>query len=146
VPDDFDEIARVAGTLRVSLGLVSRRLKQTRRDGDVTLPEMTALAGLDRLGPSTPGALAAWELISPQSMGATLSALESRGLVSRDADPEDGRRVVMSITDGGRQILLGRRRERTEQVAQALATSFSPEEREQFMAIAPLLDRLAAAL
>ena len=34
----------VAGALRVSIGLLVRRLRQAKADGDLTLPESTALA------------------------------------------------------------------------------------------------------
>ncbi|MFC1432478.1 MarR family winged helix-turn-helix transcriptional regulator [Streptacidiphilus sp. N1-3] len=136
----------VAGALQVSIGLLRRRLRQTQADGELTLPETAALARLDRSGPATSSALAKLEQISPQSMGATLGALESRGLVQRRPDPEDGRRVVISLTTSGRQALQKRRTARTEQLAQALSTGFSKEELGQLMAAAPLLERLAQSI
>jgi DNA-binding MarR family transcriptional regulator len=57
------------------------------------VPETSALARLDRNGAATSSELARVEQISPQSMGATMSALEARGLVARDPDARDGRRV-----------------------------------------------------
>ena len=71
------DVSDVAGALRVSLGLLVRRLRQVKAEGELTLPESSALARLDRGGPTTSGALARLEQISPQSMGATLAALES---------------------------------------------------------------------
>ena len=68
-----------------------------------------------------PSALAKLEQISPQSMGATLGALEARGLVERHRRPRDGRRVVLSVTEAGLQVLRNRRNARTERLAQALA-------------------------
>jgi DNA-binding MarR family transcriptional regulator len=144
--EDIDEIAQVAAALSVSLGLFNRRLKQTRVAGDATLPELMALVRLERDGPATPGVLAAQQQISPQSMGATLTALESRKWVSRGQDARDGRRVVFSITDAGRKTLKGRRRLRHEQVARALAKNFNASERDQLMTAAPLIERLAQAL
>jgi DNA-binding MarR family transcriptional regulator len=55
-------------------------------------------------------------------MGATLGALQSRGLVARGADPQDRRRVVLSVTDAGLQVL------------------------RQLMVAAPLIERLAQSL
>ncbi|MFC1411566.1 MarR family winged helix-turn-helix transcriptional regulator [Streptacidiphilus sp. N1-12] len=136
----------VAGALQVSIGLLRRRLRQTQADGELTLPETAALARLDRSGPATSSALAKLEQISPQSMGATLGALESRGLVQRRPDPEDGRRIVISLTTSGRQALQKRRTARTEQLAQALSTGFTQEELGQLMAAAPLLERLAQSI
>ncbi len=136
----------VAGALRVSMGVLIRRLRQVQIKGDLTLPETSALARLDRGGPATPGALAKQEQISPQSMGATLGALEARGLIQRHADPGDGRRAVMSLTGAGQQVLRTRRSERTERMAQALAAHFTGEELQQLMTAAPLLERLAQSI
>ena len=138
---DVDE---VAAALRVSIGLLRRRLRQVQPDGgELTWPETSALARLDRGGPATPGALAKLEQISPQSMGATLGVLEARGLIERHPDPGDGRRAVMSLTEAGRQVLQDKRDARTQQLAQALSTGFTREELSLLMAAAPLLERLA---
>ena len=93
------DVTDLAAALRASIGLLLRRMRQTRPDDELSLPESSALTRLDRNGPATASALARLEQISPQSMGATLSALEGRGLVQRAADPQDGRRIVLSLTD-----------------------------------------------
>ncbi|HEX2824626.1 MAG TPA: MarR family transcriptional regulator, partial [Streptosporangiaceae bacterium] len=115
-------------------------------EGELTLPESSALVRLDRAGPATPGTLAKLEQISPQSMGATLAALEARGLVERHPDPEDGRRAVLSVTEAGHAVLRGKRNARTEQLAQALSAGFTPAELRQLMSAAPLLERLAQSI
>ncbi len=127
-------------------GLLVRRLRQVRAAGGALRAETSALARLDRDGPATSSELARVEQISPQSMGATLSALEARGLVARDPDPRDGRRIVLSVTEAGRQLLRDKRDARTEQLARALAAGFTREELEQLMAAAPLLERLAQSI
>jgi DNA-binding MarR family transcriptional regulator len=136
----------VAGALRVSIGLLVRRVRQAKSDGDLTLPESSALARLDRGGPATSAALAKLEQISPQSMGTTLGGLERRGLVERRPDPGDGRRVVMSLTDLGQQMLRNRRDAGTEHMARALSSEFSGSELKQLMAGAQLIERLAQHL
>ena len=110
------------------------------------MPESSALTRLDRGGPTTPSELAKLEQISPQSMGATLAALEARGLVGRRPDPRDGRRVVLSVTEAGRAVLLDKRNARAEQLAKALSAGFTPAELRQLMAAAPLLERLAQSI
>jgi DNA-binding MarR family transcriptional regulator len=101
---------------------------------------------LDRGGPATPGELAKREQISPQSMGATLAALEARGLVERRPDPQDGRRAVLSVTGAGRDVLRDKRTARTDQLAQALSAGFTQAELRQLMVAAPLLERLAQSI
>jgi DNA-binding MarR family transcriptional regulator len=140
------DVHDIAAALRVSIGLLLRRLRQVRPDDEITLPESSALARLDRTGPATPGALAKVEQISPQSMGATIAALETRGLVERHADPADGRRVVLSVTGAGLELLRNKRGARTEQMAQALSAGFTAAELRQLAAVAPLLERLAQSI
>jgi len=144
---DLDlDVGQLAAALRANVGLLLRRLRQVHGEGELTLPESSALVRLERGGPATPSALARSEQISPQSMGATLAALESRGLIERHGDPQDGRRSVMSVTEAGRQVLGDRRNARTEQLARALSAGFTRSELEQLMAVAPLLERLAQSI
>lgn len=136
----------VAVALRESIGMLMRRMRQQQPDGGLTLPENAALVRLNRGGPTTSSALAKLEQISPQSMGATLAALEARGLVARHPDPEDGRRVVLSATEAGQQVLQDKRNARAQQLAQALSAWFTPDEIRQLAATAPLLERLAQSI
>ncbi|MGD0063051.1 MAG: MarR family transcriptional regulator [Streptosporangiaceae bacterium] len=140
------DVGQVAAALRVSIGLLLRRLRQVRAEGELSLPESSALVRLDRGGPATSGELAKLEQISPQSMGATLAALEARGLIDRRSDPQDGRRVVLSVTGAGRDVLQDKRNARTEAMARALEAGFTPAEVRQLMVVAPLLERLAQSL
>lgn len=93
VTDDYE----VAAALRVAIGLLVRKLRQAHLPGELTIAETSALSRLDRGGPATSSDMAKQDRISPQSMGATLAALEQRGLIERRRDPADGRRVVLSI-------------------------------------------------
>jgi DNA-binding MarR family transcriptional regulator len=138
-------VGEVAGALHASIGLLRWRLRQMRVEG-LSLPDRSALARLDRGGPATPSALARREQISPQGMGATLAALEARGLVERRSDPDDGRRVVMSLTEAGRRALQDKRNATAERLAKALAADFTPEELELLSAAAPLIQRLAESI
>jgi DNA-binding MarR family transcriptional regulator len=133
----------VAEALVVSLRLLIRRARQVPLTGELTAPQTAALVRLDVGGPSTASALAKLEQISPQSMGATLAALEQHRLVFRQPDPDDRRRVVLSISAAGLSVLRNRRSARTERLRQALADGFTPDELVQLMGVAPLLERLA---
>jgi DNA-binding MarR family transcriptional regulator len=136
----------VALALRLSTGLLLRRLRQAPAGEELTLPESAALARLDRGGRATAAELARLEQISPQSMGATLGGLEARGLVARAPDPEDGRRMILSITESGLELLRDRRNKKTEQLERALSGAFTAKELEQLAAAAPLLERLANSI
>lgn len=141
--DDLDPNA-VASALLASIGVLVRRARQQPVEGGLTMPERTALAQLDRTGPTTSSALAREAQITAQAMGATLNALRTRGLVERRPDPDDGRMRGADGDGRGLQALRNKRNARAELLARALTSgAFTPTELEQLAAAAPLLERLA---
>ncbi|HJP78011.1 MAG TPA: MarR family transcriptional regulator [Pseudonocardiaceae bacterium] len=138
------DVNEVAAALRISIGLLRRQLSQVETgDGGLSLPEVAAMARLDRGGPTTAAELARAEQISPQSMSNTLCGLKDRGYVETKPDPKDGRRVVLSATQEGLAALWQRDKARTEWLGAALAAEFDDEELRQLQSIAPLITRLA---
>jgi DNA-binding MarR family transcriptional regulator len=138
-------IEEVARALLLGVGLLRRRLRQVPVTDALTFPETAALGRLDRGGPAAAADLARQEQISPQSMGATLSELEARGLINRQPDPRDGRRIMLSISASGRRELNRRRNARVEQLARGLA-NFTESELGQLAVAAPLIEGLASQL
>jgi DNA-binding MarR family transcriptional regulator len=136
----------VAAALQLSIGLCIRQLRKMQDQGDLSLPEASALKRLDRSGPTSVTELAKAEQISVQSMGATLGSLEARGLVERRPHPSDGRRSVLSITKSGIRALSDKHNGRAEHLAKVLSTEFGPAELRQLMVAAPLIERLAQNL
>jgi DNA-binding MarR family transcriptional regulator len=139
-------VEEVAAALRTAAGNLYRRLKQSPIEGEATLAEASTLGRLERNGPATSSDLARADRISPQSMGVTVAALEERGLIERSRDPLDGRRVVLSITEAGRQVVHDKRGARTAMIAAALRDGFTDAELGQLLAAAPLIQRLAERL
>jgi DNA-binding MarR family transcriptional regulator len=141
-----DDAAETAAALRLVVARMARRLRQKHAVGDVTLSEVSVLSRLVQDGPDSPGSLAELERVRPQAMATTLAALEERGLVRREQHAADGRRVVMTVTGTGRQILLDRRSESVRRLTTVLEEEFTPEERRDLLGLLPLLDRLAERL
>jgi DNA-binding MarR family transcriptional regulator len=140
-------VEEVAGAVQASVRLLVQRLRQTEVvEGEPTSAEMSAMSRLDRTGPTTSADLARLERISPQSMGATVAALEERGVVERAADPEDGRRSILTLTAEGRALLLRRRSARSELLSHALESEFTRAELKALQSAAPLIERLAEHL
>jgi DNA-binding MarR family transcriptional regulator len=84
-----------------SLGMLIRRLRSAVASEELSLSERSALARLEREGPKTTAELARVEGVKPQSMGATVAALEEAGLVERRPHPTDGRQVILSLSATG---------------------------------------------
>ena len=145
MPDDLD-VSEIAEALLASMGLLVRRMRQLPTDSGLTIPERSALARLERGGPATSAELAREAQISPQAMGATLAGLAERGLLERGGDPRDGRRVVLSVSKQGLQLLRSKRNTRGQQLATALTREFTPAELKRLMVAAPLLERLGRSL
>jgi DNA-binding MarR family transcriptional regulator len=138
-------VDEAAAALLDNVNRLARRLRQRPVTGELSQPEAATLA---RLGqePATVADLARAENVRPQSMGAVVGSLEARGLVKRQRDRGDGRRVLLSLTKAGREVAGRRRSARGEQFARGLSSGFSEQELEQIVAVAPLLGRLAGRL
>lgn len=143
-----DQLDDLASRLALGLSLVRRRLQQRPVegvDGMPTMPELSALVRLDRFGPATNADLAKTEGITPQAMSTTLGGLERRGLLARTADPTDGRRVVLAVTEEGKRVIAAKRAVRTEQISAALAR-LDGADIDALRAAVPALERLAGEL
>ena len=75
--------------------------------------------------------------------GETIAELVKAGLVHRSPDPTDGRRILVSIAELGRERLLEDRRRREGWLAEAIASELDGEELAVLERALPLLDRLA---
>ncbi|MFI1092420.1 MarR family winged helix-turn-helix transcriptional regulator [Streptomyces sp. NPDC020917] len=132
-----------ATAIQVALGMLKRRTREAHMDGDVTTPELTVLAQIDRSGPITIADLARLQQITPQAMGSTVASLEKHGLVSRAPDPHDRRRSLLTVSGTGSDMLHSSRDAVSGLMAAALGESFTDDEVATLAAAAPLLERLA---
>lgn len=87
-----------------AIGLLIRRVRAAAASHELSLSESAVMARLDREGPATIAELARSESVRPQSMGATVVALEERGLVERNPHPTDGRQVNIVLTAKGSAV------------------------------------------
>ena len=101
---------------------LSRQLRFRRPQSPVSLSQLSALATLDNYGPMTPGALAIRERVRPPSMTRVIASLADLGFVDRVAHPDDGRQVLVSVSDAGVELLEAERRASQEWLAQRLDT------------------------
>jgi DNA-binding MarR family transcriptional regulator len=144
-PPELPEPSELTAATAVRRGVIhlGRRLRLERPGHEVTLLQLAVLAELNDTGPMTPGQLAAAQRVQPQSLTRVLATLAARGLLGRQADPGDGRRALLAITDDGYQALRRDADARDRWLAQAMAAQLTPTERELLRLAGELMDRLA---
>jgi DNA-binding MarR family transcriptional regulator len=120
--------ATAAQALRVFLSRLRRQLQDASAIGELTSPQASALARLAADEPSSTSVLAGAERVRPQSMAATVAALEKQRLVRREDDPGDGRRQLIFLTPAGRAYAQGARASRQEWLSRTLAERLSEAE------------------
>ena len=131
-----------ARELRVLLGRLVRRLRETAGDAELSMSQASVLSRLANEGPASASRLASLEDVRPQSMAATVVALEGLGLVQRAPDPQDGRRVLLSLTAEGRARFEGRQAAKLEWLTRELEARYTERERTRILEALLLLDRL----
>jgi DNA-binding MarR family transcriptional regulator len=99
------------------------------------------MSRLDKGGPATTADLARAEAMRPQSMRATVAALEEMGFVQRKPHPTDGRQVYIELTPQGAAVRKRARDAKRTWVAQAIA-QLDERERETLFAAGDIIRRL----
>jgi DNA-binding MarR family transcriptional regulator len=136
--------AQLATSLRDAMTRLNRRVRQARPVGDLTATQLSAMTSLELAGALTPRELADTERVQPPTMTKIVSKLEDRGLVQRSPHPTDGRQVILSATERGREVLRSHERARDEWLTRLIA-DLDPDERDTLRRAAELLEKMARA-
>jgi DNA-binding MarR family transcriptional regulator len=110
----------VPARLAIVTGRLNRRLRSA--SGQLSHGLLSALATISKQGPLRLAELAQLESVSAPSTTRLVAELESKGLVSREPDPADGRAVLLSITLKGEAAVAAARAARAEMVAELFET------------------------
>ncbi len=132
-----------AHEIRTSLFRLVRRLRQERPEGELSYSQLNVLGWLEREGPMTNADLAAAERVTPQTMMRATADLVATELISRTDNPTDRRQVLLKITPAGTTLVREDRRRRDTFLAQAMASTLTPTERELLRLAAGLMDKLS---
>jgi len=101
---------------------ILRRVRREDPGMGLSGPRASALSVVVFAGPITLGALAAAEQVRPPTMTHLVRALERMGLVTRVADPADGRIVRIAATRRGKALLEAGRARRVNALSRQLRT------------------------
>jgi len=138
------DLREASGSVRRAVGALGRRLRAERPESGLNATQLSLLGQLDRKGSLSAAQLAALERVQPQSLTRVLAELIDGGLVSRRPDVADGRRLLLDITGGGRELLARDMQPRDAWLAKAMA-ELTVTERELLHLAASLMERLADA-
>src|SRR3954447_19312066 len=84
---------------------VRAHLDELLRPSGTTVLQYTALTVLDRRDGLTTAELARNSFVTPQAMGELVTSLERRALIDRRPDPGNRRRLLISLTPAGAELL-----------------------------------------
>ncbi|WP_320775879.1 MarR family winged helix-turn-helix transcriptional regulator [Streptomyces sp. CRN 30] len=133
----------LAEELRRSLGELVRAVRTV----DTMPPGEAAVLGyLDRDGPLTTADLARLRGVTHQSAAKSVKELSTDGLVRGERHPDDGRKLLLHLTDAGRSRLQRERALRTDALGAAIQETFTPDEIRRLSESVALLSRLTARL
>jgi DNA-binding MarR family transcriptional regulator len=117
-----------------SIGLLVRRARAAAASHELSWTESAVMSRLDKGGPATTADLARAEAMKPQSMRATVAALEEMGFVERKPHPTDGRQVYIELTPEGAAVRKSTRDAKRTWLAQAVAKLDEPQRETLFAA------------
>lgn len=133
----------LAAELRTACGQLKRRLRQHGGLNDFTSSQIAVLLRLEKDGPATVSSLARAEGMRPQSMSAVIAPLEGLGFVAGAADPNDGRKTLMSPTRACKKWIKDGRAARQDWLAQAIQQKLSAQEQKKLSSAIHLLAQIA---
>ena len=95
-----EQARQILALLPVLRQWVTARVQQAGADCDLSLRQYAALQGI-REGACSPGELARLWHVTPAVLTGIVDRLERRGLVRREPDPDDRRRLRLALTAEG---------------------------------------------
>jgi DNA-binding MarR family transcriptional regulator len=124
-----------------AVGLLVRRLRAASAGHELSWTQVAVIGRLAKEGPATTAALARAEGMKPQSMGATVAALEAEGLIARKPHPTDGRQAMLELTPKGAAVRASAKDAKRMWLAQAVSR-LTERERNTLFAASDIMRRL----
>lgn len=134
---------QLAEDLRRVIGNVVREVRSGSHTPSSAQSETLSL--LDRHGPASISAIAAYRHVKHQSMRLVIAQLEQQQLVSRGPDPSDARKQLFELTHEGRAALEYSRHQRSDWLARQLKEQTTAAQLQTLEAAVRILEQLIAA-
>jgi len=145
MPETIPTTSEIAGRMRTIVGRMSRGLRQSGTEGDLSPSQYEVLGTVARRGDVRLSELASIEGINPTLLSRIIGKLETAGLLVREADPDDRRAAHVVPTAKGRKRYEQIRGERTDALSMAIE-ALDEQEQQALGAALPVLEALADSL
>jgi DNA-binding MarR family transcriptional regulator len=127
--------------LRATWQAVSRMYNEEASKFDGSMAIGFALLSIDKED-GTPSTYISNRMgMEPTSLTRTLKTLEEKGLITRKKNPEDGRGVLISLTDLGKEMR-GKSKETVLKFNETIKKNISEEKLNHFMEVAEVINDL----
>lgn len=135
--------AELSSALRQSVsGLHKRLRKQSQVVKSYSMTETETIGHLFQNQKLLPTELASLTRVKAQSMSQILKKLEEEGIITRTPSVDDKRKVYVSLTSSGAEMVEKTRYERDEWLKDAIDQTLSAEEQKKLTEILPILNKL----
>ena len=133
--------------LMTAMTRLRARLRAESAHGEMswTWSQLTTLGRIIDEEPTTTSALAQAEHVRRQSMAETISALRFGGLICSVQDPADGRKMLLSATPKGRELIATIPAAREAWLDVTIQTFLDPGDQATLRRAAEIMNRLADA-
>ncbi|MBY5921110.1 MarR family winged helix-turn-helix transcriptional regulator [Ferrimonas balearica] len=101
----MDKHEQLLISLRKVIRAIDLHSRKLSKESGLTGPQLVVMQKIDKLGGPIARQVAAEVNLSPATVTSIIDRLESRGLVNRIRDDEDKRRVRLSLSEEGQQLL-----------------------------------------
>ncbi len=102
-------------------------------DSQLTPRQFAALVKISDLGAVSQNELGRLTAMDPATMQGVTRRLRQRGLISRGADPNDRRRMLLALTPAGERLLAGGTSEKAKRVSEDTLAPLRPNERRSIL-------------
>jgi DNA-binding MarR family transcriptional regulator len=122
--------------------LVKILRRETHGKGQLSLTERSVMGSLYQHGELPPSELAQLEKVTTQSMSQIINHLYELDLIHKTPSGEDKRKVLLTLTPGGKAYVEDARQRKQEWLAHALQEKFSSAEKDVLMEALKILTKI----
>ena len=133
----------LAPALRSVISAIHKSLRrQMSSVNTYSMTEIETIAHLGRAGSLLPTELAALTRVKTQSMSQILKEMEEHRIIKRTPSKEDGRKVYISLTALGKNMLEKAKYDKDEWLKTAIENTLTEKEKDLLVKVIPVLSKI----